>query len=88
METVHGRYIIRTTALEGFRTSAGKWAGHWLVYDTDFGPQAEAIGEGEADVASTFDLAITLAHAEAVGFIERLEGRGEVTGYRDSDTRP
>ncbi|MDY1547864.1 hypothetical protein [Luteibacter sahnii] len=85
MDKPHGKYNVRVTVLEGFQTSAGKWVGHWEVFDTELGPDALAIGSGETTPAATFELASNIGFAEGLLFAERREGRGEVTNYRDFD---
>jgi hypothetical protein len=78
MEITYGRYTIRTLVLEGLQACAGKWVGHWMVYDRDFGRHAAAIGEGASDMASSFETATLLAQTAAIDFIQRIEGRGEM----------
>lgn len=85
MELVHGKYIVRTTVLVGFQGKAGQWVGHWEIYDPAMGPGDTAIGAGDGSPAATFELAGTLAFAEAVAFTEQLERRGHVTVYRAFD---
>lgn len=84
MDKIFGKYLIRTKVVSSGFTGE-KWAGHWEVFDPASAEERNLVKSGIGVEQASFEMAASIAHGEAVLWIEQSQGRMRITPYTDND---
>jgi len=84
MDRIFGRYLIRITVVTS-GLSGDRWSGHWEVFDPASAEEGNLIEISLSAAQASFEMAASIAHGEAVLWIEQSEGSMEIIAYTDKD---